>query len=94
MGEIGRDYLEEEDVVNDHTKSVKALGLQYIFQVSHIYTIDAFLDDERIIGVFLDENKANKVVGNLKKMPWFIEHQDEFIISRFTLNNRLWTTGF
>ncbi|MET3535959.1 hypothetical protein [Chryseobacterium limigenitum] len=94
IGEIGRDYLDEEDVVNNDSKSIKELNLEYIFQISHTYTIHTFLDDERIIGVFFDENKVNEIVDDLKKEEGFKDYQDDFIIGRFTLNNQLWTTGF
>ncbi|MGO4710205.1 hypothetical protein AB4Y90_14060 [Chryseobacterium sp. 2TAF14] len=94
IGEVGRDYLPKEDVVDENLKSIKELKLTHVFQVSHIYTIHTFLDDERIIGVFLDENTANKVVDNLKVKKGFIDHQKDFIIGRFTLNNQLWTSGF
>lgn len=57
--------------------------------MSHNYTIDTFLDDERIIGVFVDENTVNKVADNLKLEKGFIDHQEDFIIGRFTLNNQL-----
>lgn len=94
IGEIGRDYLDEEDVVNNDSKSIKELNLDYIFQISHTYTIHTFLDDERIIGVFLDENEAEDVVSNLKTKKGFKDHPDDFIVGRFTVNNQLWTTGF
>lgn len=93
-GEIGRDYLHEVDVITKESSSVKELNLEYIFQISHIYTIHTFLDDERIIGVFLNENKAKETVNDLKNKSGFKEHQENFIISRFTLNNQLWSAGF
>lgn len=93
-GEIGRDYLPEDDLMSENSKSIKELNLQYVFQVSHIYTIHTFLDDERVIGVFLDENRANNTVENLKEKNGFIDYPDDFIIGRFTLNNQLWTSGF
>lgn len=94
VGEIGRDYLEEDDEINPDSKLIKELKLEYVFQVSHTYTIDSFLDDERIIGVFLDENEANSVVADLCKKEGFKNHPDDFIVGRFTLNNQLWTSGF
>lgn len=94
IGEIGRDYLEEEDIISEDSKLIKELNLEYIFKVSHIYTIHTFLDDERAIGVFLDENKTNEIVNDLKKKQGFKEHPDDFIVGRFTLNNPLWITGF
>ncbi|MGL6127098.1 hypothetical protein [Chryseobacterium artocarpi] len=94
IGEIGRDYLNEEDVINQESKSIKELNLQYVFQVSHIYTINTFLDDERIIGVFLDEHQANETVNNCKMKDGFKDYPDDFIVGRFTLNNLLWISGF
>ncbi len=94
IGEIGRDYLNELDVITEGSRSIKELNLEHIFQISHTYTIHNFLDDERIIGVFLDENNAKEIVDDLKNKQGFKEHQDDFIIGRFTLNNQLWTTGF
>ncbi|WP_267401523.1 MULTISPECIES: hypothetical protein [unclassified Chryseobacterium] len=94
IGEVGRDYLKEKDIISENSKSIKELGLQYVFQVSHVYTIHTFLDDERVIGVFLDENIANDVVNNLKMKNGFKDYPDDFIVGRFTLNNLLWISGF
>ncbi|SDI09181.1 hypothetical protein [Chryseobacterium jejuense] len=94
VGEIGRDYLNKEDVISEGSKSIKELNLQYVFQVSHTYTINTFLDDERIIGVFLDELQANDAVDNCKKKIGFKNYPDDFIVGRFTLNNFLWISGF
>lgn len=93
-GEIGRDYLEKEDEIDEDSKSIKELNLKYIYQVSHSYTIHTFLDDERIIGVFLNENKANEIVDHLKKEKGFSDREDDFILSEFILNEQLWTSGF
>lgn len=94
IGEIGRDYLLEEDIINENCKLIKELNLEYVFKVSHIYTIHSFLDDERVIGVFLEENKADETVNNLKEKEGFKDHSDDFIVGRFTLNNPLWISGF
>lgn len=94
IGEIGRDYLDEEDVIAKGSKSIKELNLEYVFQISHTYTIHNFLDDERIIGVFLDENKVNEIVDTLKKKKGFKNYPDDFIVDQFTLNDLLWTSGF
>lgn len=94
VGEIGRDYFKKEDVIAESSRSIKELNLQYVFQVSHMYTVHTFLDDERIIGIFLDENIADKIIDDLKRTQGFEKHQDDFIVDRFTLNDLLWTTGF
>lgn len=94
IGEIGRDYLTELDVITEESRSIKELNLECVFQISHTYTIHSFLDDERIIGVFLNENNTKEIVDDLKNEQGFKEHQNDFIIGRFTLNNQLWTTGF
>lgn len=94
VGEIGRDYLTKEDVISEGSKSIKELNLDHIFQVSHIYTIHTFLDDERVIGVFLDEDKADEIIDELKQKLGFENYPDDFILGRFTLNNQLWTSGF
>ncbi|WP_160138486.1 hypothetical protein [Chryseobacterium sp. c4a] len=94
VGEIGRDYLNKEDVISESSKSIKELNLQYIFQVSHTYTIHTFLDDERIVGVFLDEHRANEVVDHCKKKDGFKNYPNDFIVDRFVVNNLLWITGF
>lgn len=73
IGEIGRDYLWEGDNSIDETYlSVKELGLESVFSVSHSYTIHRYLDDERFIGVFSSGEKAEKAVEELKnKMDLF-----------------------
>lgn len=94
VGEIGRDYLTKEDVISEGSKSIKELNLQYVFQISHTYTINTFLDDERIIGVFLDEHQANAALDHCKKKNGFKNYPDDFILGQFTLNKQLWTSGF
>lgn len=59
-----------------------------------IHNIHTFLDDERIIGVFLDEQKANEVVDNYKEKKGFKNYPNDFIVGRFIINNLLWTSGF
>lgn len=94
IGEIGRDYLDEEDHIGEGSRSIKDLNLEHIFQISHTYTIHDFLDDERIVGVFLDVITANNVVDDLKLKKGFMDYQEDFIIDRLVLNNQLWMSGF
>ncbi|MDR6525698.1 hypothetical protein J2787_001068 [Chryseobacterium rhizosphaerae] len=94
VGEIGRDYLKKEDVLTENSRSIKELNLQYVFQISHIYTIHTFLEDERTIGVFLDEDVAYKIIDDLKIKQGFSDYPEDFILSEFTLNEQLWTSGF
>ncbi|WPO82301.1 hypothetical protein SD427_16285 [Chryseobacterium sp. JJR-5R] len=95
IGEIGRDYLLEGDNLIDETYlSIKNLGLESVFSVSHNYTIDRYLDDERFIGVFSSEEKAEKAIEKLKKQNGFILHPDDFDLSELEINNLLWKSGF
>ena len=94
MGEIGRDYLLESDLIDDIYLSVKELNLGSIFSVSHSYTINRYLDDERFIGVFSSEEIAEKAIEELKKQNGFILHPDDFDISEIDLNDLLWKSGF
>lgn len=95
VGEIGRDYLWEDDSTIDETfLSVNTLGLKSIFSVSHSYTVDRYLDDERFIGVFSSEEKAEKAIEELKKQKGFILHPDDFDISEIEINDLLWKSGF
>lgn len=94
VGEIGRDYLIKEDLIPENFRSIKELNLEMVFQVSHIYTINTFLDDERKIGVFQDEYKCQNVVEELKEKRGFINFPDNFIVDEITLNQLLWQSGF
>jgi len=94
IGEIGRDYLLEGDIIDETYVSLKQLGLESVFSVSHSYTIHRYLDDERFIGVFSSRKKAEKAVGELKKQDGFILHPDDFDISELELNDLLWKSGF
>ncbi|KFF02054.1 hypothetical protein IX38_15085 [Chryseobacterium luteum] len=69
-------------------------NLKSIFNISHVYTVNSSLDDERTIGVFSDLTKAEQVIDQLKKQPGFKEHPDDFIIDMVELNEHLWTSGF
>lgn len=60
IGEMGRDYLTEGDMIDKKYRSVKELGLESVFSVSHSYTIHRYLDDERFIGFFLQEKRLNR----------------------------------
>ncbi|PQA97205.1 hypothetical protein B0A69_01625 [Chryseobacterium shigense] len=69
-------------------------NLTAIFSVSHIYTIDRYLDDERIIGVFSSLEEAQQNVDELKQQPGFKEHPEDFMVGEIELNKLLWTSGF
>lgn len=92
VGEIGRDYLPEEDLIDEEACVVQ--NLKIIYNISHAYTINTFLDDERIIGVFSDLRKVEKVIEQLKQQPGFKDYPDDFIIDTVELNDLLWTSGF
>lgn len=94
IGEIGKDYILESDVISDHALSVKELGLKSIFSVTHSYSIDRYLDDERFIGVFSSEEEAEEAIAILKKQNGFIIHPDDFDISEIEINYLLWNSGF
>ncbi|MBP1165643.1 MULTISPECIES: hypothetical protein [unclassified Chryseobacterium] len=91
-GEIGRDYLPEEDLITEDTYIVQ--NLKSIFNVSHVYTVDTFTDDERIIGVFSNLAMVQNIVEQLKEQPGFRDHSENFIIDEVELNQLLWTSGF
>ncbi|PIF44477.1 hypothetical protein CLU96_1452 [Chryseobacterium sp. 52] len=92
IGEVGRDYVPEKDEINTDVYVVQ--NLTTIFNVSHIYTIDRYLDDERIIGVFSSLEKVEHNVAKLKQQPGFKEHPEDFMICEIELNRLLWTSGF
>ncbi|MGX5684959.1 DUF7336 domain-containing protein [Chryseobacterium cucumeris] len=94
IGEIGRDYIEKGDDIAANCISIKELGLNTVFSVSHYYTIHTFLDDERYIGVFSSLKKAEKAIEELKEKPGFKDHQNDFNISELDLDILLWSTGF
>lgn len=94
IGEIGRDYLEKGDKVEKDCPSVKELGLNTIFSVSHYYTIHTHLDDERYIGVFSSLGQAEKAIVELKMKSGFKDHPDCFDISELDLKVLLWNSGF
>ena len=90
VGEIGRDYLPEEDLIDEDTYLVQ--NLKSIFSISHIYKVDALTDDERIIGVFSNLAIAEQIVEQLKKQPGFEDYPEDFIIDEVELNELLWTS--
>ncbi|RQO39181.1 hypothetical protein DBR39_09330 [Chryseobacterium sp. KBW03] len=94
IGEMGRDYIEKGDVIDENCISVKELGLNTVFSVSHYYTIHTFLDDERYIGVFSSLEKAENAIEELKNKSGFKDYQDDFDISELDLDILFWSTGF
>ncbi|MBT2623215.1 hypothetical protein [Chryseobacterium sp. ISL-6] len=94
VGEIGRDYLLASDVFDENYASVKELSLETIFSVSHSYTIDRYLDDERFIGVYSTAAKAEIAIEDLKKQQGFRKYPNDFDISEIEINDLLWTSGF
>lgn len=91
-GEIGRDYLPEEELMDEDTYIVQ--NLKCIFIISHIYTVDVTTDDERIIGVFSNLARCERVIEQLKEQPGFKDYPENFIIDEVELNQLLWTSGF
>lgn len=91
-GEIGRDYLPEDDSVDVST--TLAVHLDCVFPVHHIYTIHTYLDDERTIGIFMSKEKAEEVVSQLKLKQGFKERPDDFVICKLELNHLHWSSGF
>lgn len=94
IGEIGRDYQESGDEVDATIVSVKKLGLESVFCLSHIYTIHTHLDDERCIGLFSSYENAHNVMNELKDKSGFKDFPDNFILEEVVLNAMHWTTGF
>ena len=94
VGEMGRDYLPEDDFIPDYSTVIKELNLETVFKVSHVYSIHTFLDDEREIGVFSDQKMANDVVDFLKQKDGFNNYPDDFIVSEILLNDKQWNSGF
>lgn len=94
VGEIGRDYLLVGDVLDENYISIKELSLETIFSVSHSYTIDRYLDDERFIGVFSTAEKAEIAIEDLKKQQGFREYPNDFDVSEIGINDLLWKAGF
>lgn len=92
VGEIGRDYLPEEDLIDKDTYIVQ--NLKSIFNISHVYTIDTYMDDERIIGIFSNLNIAEQIIRQLKKQTGFQEYPENFIIDEIEINDLLWKSGF
>lgn len=86
--------MEGDNSIDETYLSVKNLGLESIFSISHSYTIDRYLDDERFIGVFSSEEKAEKAIEKLRKQKGFILHPDDFDISEINLNELLWKSVF
>ncbi|MFZ4930697.1 DUF7336 domain-containing protein [Chryseobacterium sp. Mn2064] len=93
IGEIGRDYIKKGDIIDDHCISIKELGINTVFSLSHSYTIHTFLDDERYIGVFSSLDKAEQAIDQLKKKPGFRDYPNDFNISELDLKVLLWS-GF
>lgn len=94
IGEIGRDYQESGDEVDATIVSVKKLGLESVFCLSHIYTIHTHLDDERCIGIFSSYENGHNVMNELKDKSGFKDFADNFILEEVVLNAMHWTTGF
>lgn len=92
VGEIGRDYLVEEDVI--YEDACVAQNLKSLFYVSHTYTVDTNMDDERILGVFTNSNLVKQIIEKMKEQPGFRDYPENFIIDEIELNQLLWTSGF
>jgi hypothetical protein len=94
IGETGRDYLESGDEVDGSIVSVKDLQIDSVFCLSHTYTLNTYLDDERFIGIFSGYEKAQMVMNELKNKSGFKYFPDDFILDEVELNAMHWTTGF
>ena len=92
VGEIGRDYLPEEDEINGVTYLVQ--NLKSIIYFCHVYKVDDNTDDERVIGVFSDLSKVEQVLEKLKIQTGFKNYPENFIIEDIAVNVLLWSSGF
>ena len=94
IGELGRDYLEHGDEVDENILSIKELGSVSIFSLSHMYTIHTYLDDERYIGIFSSLKNAENAIDELKDKPGFKDFSDDFNLCEVELNLMHWKKGF
>lgn len=58
------------------------------------HEIDRRDNSHKLIGVFDSESQARAAVERVKGQPGFLDHQDGFVIDRYTVNKVNWSEGF
>ncbi len=90
---VGEDNIPENDNISGCTlfneKSVNGL-----IRLTHAYTLNSFLDDEREIGIFSSEEIVKVAIESLINRPGFKLHIDDFHFGYYEFNYNYWTTGF
>ncbi len=70
--------------------------MEKVYLVHHIRDIseDDDIQDVKLIGVYTTEELAEEAVERKKKLEGFRDYREGFEISKTTLNEDIWTSGF
>ena len=60
----------------------------------HVHEIPDGHDDEKLIGVYRNENDARAAIGRLRDKPGFRELPEGFMYETHALNQDHWTEGY
>jgi hypothetical protein len=69
-------------------------GMNAIYVVQHVHTINSDEEDVKMIGVYSTEQLAQEAIARLLLQPGFRDVPDGFHIDLYRLNEDNWTEGY
>lgn len=67
---------------------------QTIFMVTHTHEINPGEEDDKLIGVYSNREKADLAVDRAKTLPGFRDHPEGFLVEPYGLDEDHWREGF
>ena len=64
-----------------------------VFILWHVHELNPFKEDAKLIGVYSDEDEAQRAIQRLGGQPGFRDCPHGFEIIRYRLNRDHWTEG-
>jgi hypothetical protein len=67
--------------------------LQSVFIMWYILKDDEYMENAKLIGVYLTESDCKRAIDRLKEKPGFCDH-DGWFFDEYAINKDHWTEGF
>jgi hypothetical protein len=68
--------------------------MAFVFLLWHVHRISDGYDDEKLIGVYDTEDKAEAAISRLRERPGFVDEPSGFEIAKYELNRDHWADGY